>query len=70
MSDKKDSSKPIDPKVREYMSQLGKKAAAVNKAKGSEYFRWLRAQRTKKEQDKKNDESSPENKRGSKELER
>lgn len=34
--------KPISPHVRKYMSELGKKGGAVNKKKGSAYFKWVR----------------------------
>ena len=37
--------KTISPHVRKYMSELGKKGGAQNKKKGSNYFKWLRAQR-------------------------
>lgn len=29
--------------ISKYMSELGKKAGAVNKKKGSEYFKWVRS---------------------------
>lgn len=29
--------------IKKYMSELGKKGGEVNKAKGSEYFKWVRS---------------------------
>ena len=34
--------------ISEHMSKLGKKGAAVNKKKGSEYFKWVRSHGKKK----------------------
>lgn len=35
--------------ISNYMSKLGKKAARVNKAKGSAYFKWIRSHGKQKE---------------------
>lgn len=36
--------------ISKHMSSLGKKAGAVNKRKGSEYFKWVRAHGKQKKQ--------------------
>lgn len=41
MNDKDE--KQIPEEVSKYFSKLGKKAAKVNKKKGSEYFKWVRS---------------------------
>ena len=37
--------------ISEHMSKLGKKAAAINKKKGSAYFKWVRSHGKKKNVD-------------------
>ena len=51
---KQNDNKPKTPEeISAYMSKLGKKAAAKNKQKGSDYFRWVVSHRTyKKKADK------------------
>lgn len=46
-NDKKPTKTPEE--VRAYMRMLGKRGAAVNKQKGSAYFRWVRSHGKKKE---------------------
>lgn len=41
MTDK--DKKPIPPEVSKYMSELGKRGGAKNKAKGRAYFKWVRS---------------------------
>lgn len=38
--------------ISEHMSNLGKKAGAVNKKKGSAYFKWVRSHGKQKSQNK------------------
>jgi hypothetical protein len=33
----------VTNEISKYMSQLGKKGGAVNKKKGSKYFKWVRS---------------------------
>lgn len=48
--------KDIPEDVRKYMSELGKKGGAKNKAKGRAYFRWVRSHvGLKKDKDEKRD---------------
>lgn len=35
--------KPVPPEVSKYMSELGKKGGARNRAKGKAYFKWVRS---------------------------
>lgn len=41
--------------ISRYMSQLGKKGGAKNKAKGSDYFKWVRSIGVKKQLEEKKD---------------
>jgi hypothetical protein len=45
LDDKDEKEKEL---IKKYMSELGKKAGAVNKKKGSEYFKWVRSHGKKK----------------------
>ena len=38
-----DNKKPVPTEVSKYMSELGKKGGAKNKAKGRAYFKWVRS---------------------------
>ena len=40
--------KEVPEAIREYMSSLGKKGGAKNKAKGSAYFKWVRSKNKKR----------------------
>lgn len=45
----------VPPEISAYMSKLGKKAGAVNKQKGSAYFKWVRSHGKKKSEEAKED---------------
>ena len=38
----------VSEAVRKYMSELGRKGGAVNKKKGSAYFKWVRSKNKKR----------------------
>ncbi len=48
----KQTDKKTPDEVRAYMSKLGKKAAAKNKQKGADYFRWVASHRIYKKKKK------------------
>lgn len=53
MTKQNDKPTKTPEEVSAYMSKLGKKAAAKNKQKGSDYFRWVVSHRKyKKKSDK------------------
>lgn len=45
--------KPVSTEVSKYMSELGKKGGARNKAKGKAYFKWVRSHVGDKKKDEK-----------------
>lgn len=48
-----EDNKTIPAEVSKYMAELGKKGGATNKAKGTDYFRWVRSHGTKKKEETK-----------------
>lgn len=42
--------------ISKYMSELGKKGGETNKAKGSEYFKWVRSIGVAKQKENKKDD--------------
>lgn len=52
MSEDKEQKTPEQEIISKYMSSLGKKGGSANKAKGSDYFKWVRSHGTKKAKDK------------------